>query len=162
LLSGNNILIRPVKETDRDKILSWRKVKDAPPFMGLLQVSPLLGPVNLFFRPWLKNYIVEDNAGNMTGVIRLDVINRYKGSLGISMDFCGDAQNSAEALKLMSTYILNELGYSRVSINVLVFEKTNIAMLKKLGFAKEIVLKNHAYYNGLYHDVLVYALTKGD
>ena len=60
-----------------------------------------------------------------------------------------------ETTKLILDYSFQKLNMRKVSLNVLSENTRAINLYKKLGFKEEGILKEHFYWDGKYHDVVV-------
>lgn len=65
---------------------------------------------------------------------------------------------AAEAVRAVLAYAFGPLGLNRVEALVYAEHSASRALLAKLGFAQEGVLRQHAWENGRYWDDVVYAL----
>lgn len=68
-----------------------------------------------------------------------------------------------EAVRLLSTYVLNELDAQRVEISCDARNTRSIRVAERVGFVQEGRLRNvWRYADGTLADEVVYALTPGD
>lgn len=81
--------------------------------------------------------------------------------------FIGDREQRAKgygqsAVRQLVSYAFNDLGLNRVYLNVLGDNHAAIHTYEKIGFKVEGTLKNHAYKQGCWKDVIVMGNTIGD
>jgi diamine N-acetyltransferase len=110
--------------------------------------------------------IVDKDKNDIIGTIGLSPIDHFNqraqlGTLIGNQKYWGKGY-ATEGLKLLLQYAFRELNLNRVYSYV--FEE-NIASIKKnqkMGFKIEGSLRNHAYCNGVFKNVLVMGLLKKD
>ncbi|MFI9825833.1 GNAT family N-acetyltransferase [Streptomyces sp. NPDC052013] len=66
---------------------------------------------------------------------------------------------STEATKLILTYMFAEQRYNKCEVEVYAFNDASLALYRKLGFVEEGRLRQHEFFAGVYHDVIVMGLT---
>ncbi|WP_299495047.1 GNAT family protein [uncultured Shewanella sp.] len=72
---------------------------------------------------------------------------------------------ASEALKEVIDFLLSKTclhRVNRIEAYVMQGNRASEAVLNKLGFFKEGVLRQHSYWKGNYHDLSLYALLRGD
>ncbi len=62
------------------------------------------------------------------------------------------------ALRLLSRFLFKTRGLNKVHAQTGSFNKAAQALLKKAGFKLDGTLRHHYFYDGEYHDGLVYSL----
>ena len=67
-----------------------------------------------------------------------------------------------EANKLLIKYSFTELNLHKIYAGVYTPNKRSLRAVEKLGFEKEAILKEEGYVDGVYHDILKFALFKRD
>ncbi|UCE23604.1 MAG: GNAT family N-acetyltransferase [Candidatus Zixiibacteriota bacterium] len=67
---------------------------------------------------------------------------------------------AGEAAKLLIKYLFKYRNLNKVYAETADFNKEAIALLESVGFKKDGTLRQHYYYNGEYHDRLVYSLLR--
>ncbi len=67
---------------------------------------------------------------------------------------------AGEAAKLLIKYLFRYRNLNKVYAETADFNKEAIALLESVGFKKDGTLRQHYYYNGEYHDRLIYSLLR--
>lgn len=65
-----------------------------------------------------------------------------------------------DALRVMIKYLFKYRNLNKVYAETAVFNKGAIALLESIGFKEDGVLRQHYYFEGEYHDKLVYSLMR--
>lgn len=108
-------------------------------------------------------FVIETNEGIPAGfIITFDCDHRmgtFKYGLFLLEKFKGLGYGS-EAVKIMLNYYFNELRYNKVNVYIYDYNEPSIKFHEKFGFIKEGRLRQMAYSNGEYHDVIFYGMTK--
>lgn len=66
----------------------------------------------------------------------------------------------SDAVRLLGRYLFLYRSMNRLYTSVSALNEPARAMLEKLGFRRDGVLRQHHFYNGEYHDVYVYSLLR--
>jgi RimJ/RimL family protein N-acetyltransferase len=65
-----------------------------------------------------------------------------------------------DAMRVLIKYLFMYRDLNKVHAHTAKFNKAAIALLESVGFKKDGALRSHHYYNGEYHDKLVYSLLR--
>lgn len=68
----------------------------------------------------------------------------------------------SQVVKVMCEYIFTHYSIHKITAEVFIDNLASCHVLEKNGFIKEGWLKEHAYKNGRYYDVILYALRRED
>lgn len=110
-------------------------------------------------------FVMETKEGERAGfVITFDCDRRmgtFKYGLFLLDRFKGMGYGT-EAVKIMLNYYFNELRYNKVNVYIYDYNEPSIKFHEKLGFIKEGRLRQMAYSNGKYHDIIFYGMLKDE
>lgn len=172
MLLGNNIRLRPLQNGDETLFFRWRNDLE---YIGLTR-SFRLPKHQSVEQEWLESvmndksnkniyFIIETIAdSNAVGFVQLSTIDWISRNcmFGIAIpekNFRGKGFGK-EVMKLLFDYVFNFLNLKKIALEVISFNANSIHLYEKLGFKKEGELKQHYFWNGSYHDVLIYGLFK--
>lgn len=125
-------------------------------------------------RDFYKKYIVPTTTRFRLGMVLKDT-NELIGTLGFhrfsKKDSClevgGDLMREywgqglmTEALKSLIQYGFEHMGLNRIEASTNSKNTRSIRLAERVGFKKEGVLRKKYFYNGEYHDDIVYSLLK--
>lgn len=85
----------------------------------------------------------------------------FKYGIFLHDDFKGKGVAS-EAVKIILNYYFNELRYHKVNVYIYDYNTPSIKFHEKLGFKNEGRLREAAYSNGCYHDIVFYGMLKNE
>ncbi|WP_331746366.1 GNAT family N-acetyltransferase (plasmid) [Streptomyces sp. NBC_00846] len=83
---------------------------------------------------------------------------RFKAGIEIARDHRGRGY-ATEATELILTYMFAEQRYNKCEIEVYAFNDASLALYRKLGFVEEGRLRQHEFFAGSYHDVVLLGIT---
>lgn len=112
-------------------------------------------------RQWFS--IVRQKDKMLVGQISFfgyNALNR-SAELGILVD--PDEQKNGlglEAMKLLIAYLFKYRGLNKVYAQTAEFNKGAVKLLEKLGFKRDGALRDHHFYQGEFHNDLVYSLLR--
>ncbi len=172
MLSGKNIVLRPLRFGDENLFFKWRNDLE---YIGLTK-SFRLPKHEGNEKDWLESvmkdrsnksviFIIETLAdSSAVGFVQLNQIDWISKNctFGIAIpgkDFQGKGFGK-EGMKLLFDYAFDQLNLNKISLEVTAFNANSIHLYEKIGFEKEGVLRQHYFWNGEYHDVLIYGLFK--
>ncbi|MGW3497110.1 GNAT family N-acetyltransferase [Streptomyces sp. NPDC001020] len=69
---------------------------------------------------------------------------------------------AAEATELVLTYMFAEQRYNKCEVEVYAFNDASLALYHKLGFVEEGRLRQHEFFAGSYHDVVLLGITAAE
>jgi RimJ/RimL family protein N-acetyltransferase len=175
MLIGKSIILRPLKRTDINKTLVWRndiemirqaqlvrfpKTEDMEQNWYDLALTDISNR-NIYFG------IDEIESGEFVGIIQITEIDWISGT-GVWGFIIGEKENrgkgySKEAPVLLFDYAFNFLNLRKIYGYPVDFNKATLKMHEKIGnFKEEGCLKDHVFYDGKYHDVLILSIFKED
>lgn len=166
MIKGKKVTLRPLMSGDRKMTLKWRndlvikKMAMMHPF-PVTDVNEkgwyddLLGSKNdktVFFA-------IENKKKETVGFISLNNINRTNRNCYLSI-VIGDEKNQGkgygkDAIATILTYAFSILNLRKVSLEVLKINNKALNLYKVSGFVEEGRLKEHFFFEGKYHDVVI-------
>lgn len=170
LINGILIDLKPIETTDLPLIQSWRNNPNLNKYFFDRQFLTMTNQNN-----WYTNMITDPTRfycmvaikgglkigiGNLS---KIDSINR-NAELGV---YIGNfdyhlAGFGAEAYLRLIEYGFDHLNLHKIYGNIFDFNKGVIALCKRFGFQIEGELKEHAFFDGQYHNVICVGLFKDD
>lgn len=172
MLLGKDIKLRPLQYGDETLFFKWRNDLE---YIGLTK-SIRLPKHQGIEKEWLDAvmrdksnksviFIIETVSDPVSvGFVQLNQIDWISRNctFGIAIpekDFQGRGFGK-DVMRLIFDYAFNFLNLKKVSLEVTSFNTNSIHLYEKTGFEKEGILKQHYFWNGNYHDVLIYSLFK--
>ncbi|WP_392670208.1 GNAT family N-acetyltransferase [Streptomyces sp. LN785] len=83
---------------------------------------------------------------------------RFKTGIAITRDHRGNGY-ATEATELVLTYMFAEQRYNKCGVEVYAFNDASLALYRKFGFVEEGRLRQHEFFAGIYHDVVLMGIT---
>jgi RimJ/RimL family protein N-acetyltransferase len=110
--------------------------------------------------------VVPYRYGHPVGLVRLFGIHQVEGYAGIET-IIGDSQASrrgygVQASRLMAYWGVDTLGLRRLESKVYAYNPLSINTLKRNGFTQEGVLRQAAYREGRYWDIIVFGILRDE
>ena len=173
MLKGDNIILRPLKISDIEKTHEWRNNLQIIKLTQGIRFPKTIEMDMEWFQDALNDKsnrniyfgIDEIKTNNFIGIIQLNNIDYISGT-AIWGFVIGDKDNqgkgySVEAPKLMFEYAFNVLNLRKIFGYPIAFNNATFKMHEKIGgFIEEGRLKDHVYFDGVYHDVIILSLFK--
>ncbi|MFE0702224.1 GNAT family N-acetyltransferase [Streptomyces sp. NPDC058872] len=69
---------------------------------------------------------------------------------------------AAEATELVLTYMFAEQRYNKCEVEVYAFNDASLALYRRLGFVEEGRLRQHEFFAGSHHDVVLFGITAAE
>ncbi len=175
MLNGENIVLRPLKIEDLQKTHDWRNNLELIKMTQGIRFPKTLNMDKDWFDSALNDKsnrnvyfgIDEISSGDFVGIIQLNNIDYISGT-AIWGFIIGDKSKqgkgySTEAPRLMFEYAFNILNLRKIFGYPIEYNNATFKMHQKIGgFIEEGRLKNHVYFDGKYHDVLILSIFKED
>ncbi|WP_406389745.1 GNAT family N-acetyltransferase [Streptomyces sp. NBC_00887] len=86
---------------------------------------------------------------------------RFKTGIEISRDHRGKGY-AAEATELVLTYMFAEQRHHKCEVEVYAFNDASLGLYRRLGFVEEGRLRQHEFFAGSYHDVVLFGITAAE
>ena len=168
-LVGKKIYLRPTIADDYREIQKWRLASD----IQLISCH--------YFRTKSPEEMIEkyrqkeksEDEGNfiitakddhrLVGQINFFHLNMLNRSAELGYIIAPDEREQGyakEGLKLIIRYLFNEINLNKVYAQTASFNKASVKLLESLDFQLDGTLRQHHYYQGNFHDDLIYSLLK--
>jgi len=173
LLSGDNIRLTAIKESDFPLIEEWFNNTG---FLRYYDMLPAMPKSRKKLEEMIKGY--EDSEERCIYAIRVNETGKIIGvagfddiiwSNGVATVFIGIGDDDflgrgfgKEALKLLLDFGFNELNFYRIQLNVISYNITAISLYESLGFQREGTYREFIYRDGKRYDMYLYGLLRGE
>jgi RimJ/RimL family protein N-acetyltransferase len=166
MLEGERIVLAPVRDDDRAALFAWINDRESA-----LLSAPYRPVHERDHEAWFDAVRQRDDVvlfgirarddDRLLGTCQLLGIDRRSrgAELRIRLGEEGDRGrgHGSEALRLLLRHAFDDLNLRRVSLQVLATNERAIAAYRSAGFAQEGRLREAAYVDGAYVDVLLFA-----
>ncbi|MCU0284976.1 MAG: GNAT family N-acetyltransferase [Acidobacteria bacterium] len=169
MLAGKNITLRPLKFEDAPQTLELRyDIKANKAIMGY----PF--PVNLENeKNWIGGLypqgerktiflaIEENETKKFAGYLSVKNINCINGTADFGIILIEESRgkgHAKEAMKLFFNYLYREIHLRKLTLYVLEGNAPAIDAYQKVGFSQEGLLKEHAWQDGQYKNIIVMSI----
>ena len=106
---------------------------------------------------------IETLEGELAGTINTHFCNLRCGTFMYGLAIHPDHRRkgfASEAIGLVLRHYFNERRYQKVNVEVFSFNAPSMALHERLGFTLEGRLRRMIYSGGMFHDALLYGMTK--
>jgi len=107
-------------------------------------------------------FAVENLDGEYIGIIRFNEINERHGTFDVELMLWRDYRNKGygkAAMKIVLEYAFNERRLNKCNADCIDCNIASIALMKSLGFKQEGVVREAIFFNGKFHDRILFGLT---
>ncbi|MFO8021533.1 MAG: GNAT family protein [Perlabentimonas sp.] len=111
----------------------------------------------------LRFSICEEKTDKMLGMIGVTNIDNHSKSFATSSMIDPESRGQGiigKGRELVFRYMFDEMGMERVCARVLIDNMQNRKSLKKFGYVEEGVMRQAAFKNGVYKDLVIYSMLK--
>lgn len=160
-----SVALRPIDETDADRIVSWRRRPEIHDQMFAAEPPDLAS-----HRRWFERYqqgndreeLVIESDGRPVGTIGLSNIDRInrRAEYGVLIGDpeCRGRGVAFAASRLILARAFDGLGLGRVYLQVFADNRAALALYERLHFVREGILRRHVIKNGVARDVVLMGL----
>ena len=171
LFQGDKVRLRAVEAADWEVHYHWNMDSDN----GRMTDEVWFPTSREFVQEWAESeskrrdeedafrFQIESLAGELVGTINTNNCNLRCGTFNYGLVIHSDHRRKGYALEvigLVLCYYFGERRYQKVNAEVYSFNDASIALHERLGFALEGRLRRMIYSDGVFHDKLIYGLTK--
>lgn len=170
MLLGKAIKLRQLQHNDESYFFKWRNDLDYIALTKSVRLPKHEGVEKEWFDTIMRDKsnksiifiietIVNTTAVGFVQLNQIDWISRncFFGVAIPEKGFQGKGIGK-ESMQILFDYAFNILNLKKISLEVVAFNKNSIHLYEKIGFEREGTLKHHYFWNGDYHDVLIYSL----
>ena len=173
MLSGKNVLLRPIKRSDISYFLKWFNDPEILQYLTLyLPMTEMseekfieeLGTTRARSDALFVIEVIEDASTKPIGNCGLHGTNPKDNhaTFGIVIgekDYWSKTYGT-EAARLIINYGFQQLNLHRISSSAVAFNERSIRLHKKVGFREEGRLRQRMFKNGLYHDLVQFGILR--
>ncbi|MGW2181840.1 GNAT family N-acetyltransferase [Streptomyces sp. NPDC001732] len=113
------------------------------------------------FRLVIETLADQAFAGSVTVGETDSRAGRFKTGIEIARDHRRKGY-AAEATELVLTYMFAEQRHNKCEVEVYAFNDASVALYRRLGFVEEGRLRQHEFFAGGYHDVVLLGITAAE
>lgn len=165
MLTGKNIKLRAIEESDLNKIYEWRFSYENYDYF---YEYPIVNKEQnkLWFESTLKNHnevnFAVESSGQLIGIVSLINIDYRNRKAEMGRVLLGETSFRGKGFGNEMINLLLEYAYKHLNLRKIyceVFEKNTKALdlYKSLGFIQEGILKEHIFKNGKYENIIILA-----
>lgn len=110
-------------------------------------------------------FIIETLAGEAVGTLNTHTTNSRFGTFMYGLSIARPHWRKgygSEAIRLTLRYMFDERRYQKVNAEVYSFNEPSMRLHERLGFRLEGRLRRMIFSGGVYHDALIYGLTRDE
>lgn len=116
-------------------------------------------------RAGLRFAITHREGGSLLGTCGVNLWDRQRGAALIGYDLARHSWGqgyATEAVRALTRFCFDGIGANRVEAHVVPGNDASVAVLRKLGFTEEGLLREYAFFRGRYQDLLSFSLLRRD
>ena len=170
-LVGAKLYLRPATAEDIANTHHWRVMQEPQLFSVYPEPIQTAGDAVEAFKKegrsaGAQDFVIVSSKENYpVGLISFSDLNSLNRSARISMlidpDHAGK-EHGVEAAEILCRYLFRYRGLNKVYAYVSELDLEMSRTLPKVGFQKDGTLRQHHYFRGGYHNVLIYSLLRFD
>ncbi|MCP4631872.1 MAG: GNAT family N-acetyltransferase [candidate division Zixibacteria bacterium] len=166
-MKNTTIELKPAEPADFDVFYKWKLDEDMPLFTCRETYPPSRFSYESYFRDELRNKnrrlykVVRIKKPVPLGKIAVFNSNPRNQSCEIGYYFDNKYRGKGygfKAISLLLNYLFDQMNYNKVYAQTGSYNKASVALLEKLGFTREGVLREHHFINGKAYDDYIFGL----
>jgi RimJ/RimL family protein N-acetyltransferase len=130
------------------------------------------------YREWAATQATKQTAGDefllaiearadqtLVGTLSTNNIDQRAGRFSYGISIGHDHQRrgyATDAIRLLLTYMFGERRFHKCEVGIYAFNEASIALHRKIGLRTEGRLRDHEYFAGRHHDLMVMGLTANE
>ncbi len=167
---GEKVMFREYQEDDLGHMMDWINDEEIVQFLSdrflypqsSSQVEEFLNKA--MSEDWSGFVISDRETGDYLGQIDFVNLDLKNGKAELAL-VIGDTNNSSkgigtESTKMMLDFGFNNLRLNRIELSCWDYNEKAINLYKKLGFTEEGRKRKSRYYNGEYHDEVLFGILR--
>ena len=165
MLEGDRVVLRPIQAWDRERLYELVETIEVHAMSNSSAPLPRsLEEIQARDKRWLEEehldsaWFAIDVDGGLVGMCGLHEIDHFqqRAEIGIRLgrEYWGKGFGQ-DAVRTLVDYGLRHLNLRKISLRVLADDDRAVGAYRKAGFAEEGRLREHAWYDGAWHDELV-------
>lgn len=172
ILKGEAVTLRPIEEGDLDLLRQW--ANDPELRSQVVDWSPPISAdeQRRWFEatrqdPATQRYIIQTDGGERVGMAGLWRIDRQAGSAELGLKIGSRAARSqglgSDAVRTLTRFAFEQLGLHRLWARILAGNDASLRVfVGKCGWKEEGRLRDAAFRDGVYHDVVSVGLLRDE
>lgn len=172
-LETNRLLIRPIRQTDKEMVFEYRSDKKTNKYQGwvpetLKDVETFIGKLAKEINEpetWFQFVIIEKDSEKIIGDLGVHFFGEenLQVEIGCTLNKYFQSNGYAtESVKCVIDYLFNGLGKHRIISSIDPRNTNSIKLVERIGFRKEAHFVESLFINGKWLDDIVYALIEKD
>jgi RimJ/RimL family protein N-acetyltransferase len=171
MLKGENITLRPVRESDLDRLRELDLDLDSRGDYWPLSIMSEIAYRDEFARTgfWGENFgrlLMTDANGQILGEIMYFKTVPYMDEFEIGYRLFGKEHwgkgTTSEALRLLTNYLFEIKNINRIRLCIDVENQGSLKVAQKGGYKHEGTMRGCMFHRGRHHDMELYAITRAD
>lgn len=171
MLKGENITLRPVRETDLDRLRELDLDLDSRGDYWPLSISSEAAYKHEFQETgfWEETFgrlLIVGNENNIIGEIIYFKTVAYMDEFEIGYRLFGREHwgkgATSEALRLLTRYLFDSRNINRIRLCIDVDNAGSLKVAQKAGYRHEGTMRGCMYHRGRHHDMELYAITRSE
>lgn len=170
MIRGERVNLRAIERTDAGHLYRWLNDPEVMRFWGQPEATVSLAEIQRRIEEWLEReaelgrpaaFLIEDLDGNPVGLLVTSRERLPHRSLELSL-LIGERERWGQGLgtDVLETFLdvcFAQWGFHRVWLRSEAYNERAHRLYRKCGFTQEAVLREAAYVDGQFHDVLIFA-----
>lgn len=167
-IEGASVSLRPIEESDLGFVHAGVNHPAVRPFVGQSFPTSLARERRYFEETNETLDVIQlliEADDEPVGVIEFDPIDRETGVAELAVWVHPDHQGqgyASEAVELMCGYAFDELRLHKVTANAYATNEASQALFEAVGFTREGVGREDAFFDGQYQDTVYFGLLEGE
>jgi len=171
MLKGETITLRPVRESDLDRLRELDLDLDSRGDYWPLSIMSEMAYRREFHETgfWGENFgrlLMIDNGGDIIGEIMYFKTVQYMEELEIGYRLFGKERwgkgATTDALKLLTRYLFEIKNVNRIRLCIDVENAGSLKVAQKGGYKHEGTMRGCMYHRGRHHDMELYAIVRSE
>jgi len=164
MLEGKNVRLRQIEEDDLEQFRDWRNSYSDRQHFREYKPLNLADQKKWFESLSSSNHVmfsIESKERVLMGCCGLMYIDWKNGQAELSI-YIGEEKNKgkyeSEVISLLANYGFKELRLHRIFSTIFSYNKEGIKLIKSLGFTLDGRHREARFWDGKYHDELIYSI----